>query len=319
VTAPTLALCIPAYNAAGTLPRLFRSIAAQTASFDEILVYDDCSSDATCAVAEAAGATVIRGERNVGCSVGKNALLARTRCDWVHFHDADDTLFPEFVARAKKRMAEDAFDVILFDYEQADDRSGAVISSVAFAGTAILHDTISYLLRETVNNGGVHRVQFLRRAGGFDVDPAVLYNEDRAFHLRLAEAGARFGHEPYIGSRFYFRSDSMSAANRARCVLANHEITKRFAARHPGENAAAVGSVSWKNAGMLASCLEWRAADEAVQLAIRCTGRIPHEGSPLFRALCAVSGRWAIRVRESLIRRFKSRYRAGYPQASNPA
>jgi glycosyltransferase involved in cell wall biosynthesis len=314
---PTLALCIPAYNAAAFLPRLFESVKAQTMPFDEVLVYDDCSSDDTAAVASRFGARVVRGERNLGCSAGKNALLAITRCEWIHFHDADDTVNPEFVERAKARIASGGCDVILFDYEQVDEQSGAVNSRTSFAGSRLFTDAVGHLLRETMNNGGVHCTEFLRKVGGFDTDPAVLYNEDRAFHLRLAESGARFGYEPYVGSRFFFRANSMSASNRVRCSLSNQEITRRWAERHPGDHARDVGFVSWKNAGVLASFLEWQAADECVQLAIRCTGRIPSEGGLLFRALCVVSGRWAIRVRERLIRRFKPRYRLGYPQPSN--
>jgi glycosyltransferase involved in cell wall biosynthesis len=316
VALPTLALCIPAYNAANFLPRLLRSAHEQTVAFDQILVYDDCSSDTTAAVAESLGATVFRGGRNVGCSAAKNELLSKTTCEWVHYHDADDFLYPEFVERAKKHMASTDVDVVLFDYEQADEVSGAVMSRTFFAHSKILEDPLAFLLRETVNNSGVHRTEFLRKVGGFDTDPAVLYNEDRAFHLRLAENRARFDHEPYLGSRFYFRPNSMSA-NRVRCSLANQEITRRFAERHPGQYRSEIGVVSWKNAGILASCLEWRVADESVRLAIRSSGRIPREGGLLFRALCMISGRWAIRVRESLIRRFKARYRLGYPQPSN--
>src|SRR3954449_761219 len=95
----TLALLIPAYNAAHFLPRLLSSAQAQSVPFDEIWVYDDCSTDDTAAVAESYGAKVVRGAVNIGCSVGKNELAKRTSCNWLHFHDADDELKPGFVAR----------------------------------------------------------------------------------------------------------------------------------------------------------------------------------------------------------------------------
>ncbi|MFM7345025.1 MAG: glycosyltransferase, partial [Tagaea sp.] len=46
---------IPAYNAAKYLPRLLASAKAQTEPFDEICVYDDCSTDETGTVAAALG------------------------------------------------------------------------------------------------------------------------------------------------------------------------------------------------------------------------------------------------------------------------
>jgi len=309
----TLALCVPAYNAAAHLPRLFESVRQQTVPFDEVWVYDDASSDDTAAVAARLGACVVRGEVNRGCSAGKNALLAHVGSAWVHFHDADDTLGPEFVARARRRIADGDFDALMFDYEQVEESTGARMSSRNFAATDLLTDPVRYMLGNTVNNVGVYSVRFLREVGGFDLDPAVLYNEDRAFHLRLAEAGARYAVEPYIGIRFYFNPASMSASNRARCCLASYEITQRFADRHPGRYRDMVAQLAWQNAACLASCLEWKGADACVELATRMTGRTPQTADPLFRLLCLIDPYWGIRTREALIRIFKPRYRKGYP------
>ena len=67
-----LAILIPAFNVADFLPRLFRSIAAQTVPFDEIWVYDDCSTDNTFEVARSLEAQLVRGDVNRGCCYGKN-------------------------------------------------------------------------------------------------------------------------------------------------------------------------------------------------------------------------------------------------------
>lgn len=309
----SLALCIPAFNAAAHLPRLFESVRQQTVPFDEVWVYDDASTDDTAAVAAQFGARVIRGSVNQGCSAGKNTLLAQLGTDWVHFHDADDTLAPEFVARAKARIASGDFEVLMFDYEQVDESTGARMSRSDFAASDLPRDPVRYMLANTVNNGGVYAVPLLRQSGGFDLDAAVRYNEDRAFHLRLAEAGARFAIEPYIGSRFYFNPGSMSASNRARCCLASHEITQRFAVRHPGRYQTELGQLAWQNAACLASCLEWPGADACVELACRTTGRVPGTASRIFGLLCLINPYWAIRIREAFIRMIKPRYREGYP------
>src|ERR1051326_8043102 len=121
---PTLAMLIPAYNAAGYLPRLLDSAMRQTQPFDEIWVYDDCSNDGTAAVAERYGARGVRGDINCGCSHGKNRLAAETSCDWIHFHDADDELMPNFVECARTWMSDGRFDVVLFAYEERSSRTG---------------------------------------------------------------------------------------------------------------------------------------------------------------------------------------------------
>jgi glycosyltransferase involved in cell wall biosynthesis len=66
VTSSTIALLIPASNAARYLPRLLESAVRQCKPFDEIWVYDDCSVDNTAEVAERCGARVIRGDVNRG-------------------------------------------------------------------------------------------------------------------------------------------------------------------------------------------------------------------------------------------------------------
>ena len=77
---PTLALLIPAYNAAIHLPRLLKS-ACQSEPFDEIWVYDDGSTDGTASVAEQHGARVLRSNRNQGCTTAKTVLINHTKCD----------------------------------------------------------------------------------------------------------------------------------------------------------------------------------------------------------------------------------------------
>jgi glycosyltransferase involved in cell wall biosynthesis len=311
----TFALCIPAYNAVKHLPRLFESVRKQTVPFDEVWVYDDASSDETAAIATLLGALVIRGSVNKGCSAGKNVMLERVGATWVHFHDADDILMPEFVERARKRIANSEFDALIFDYEQVHEVTGTRMSHSDFAASSLLDDPIRYMLTKTVNNGGVYSTAFLRKILGFDLDPDVRYNEDRAFHLRLAEAGARFAIEPYLGSRFFFNPDSMSSSNRAACCAANQEITQRFENRNRGLYRDEIAAVSWNNAACLASCLDWPAADACVRLAIKVGRRVPTNASGMFKLICLINPYWAVRLREVLIRLFKPRYRDGYPDS----
>lgn len=312
-TPGSIALCVPAFNASAVLSRLFESVRRQTTPFDEVWVYDDASTDETSAIAASFGARVVRGEVNVGCSVGKNTLLMQVGTAWVHFHDADDELSPEFVARARNRIDNGAFDALLFDYEQIDEETGLTMSRSGFTASDVKSDPVRYMLVHTVNNGGVYSVEMLRTVGGFDPDPAVRYNEDRAFHLRLAEQGVRFEVEPYVGSRFFFSERSMSAANRTRCLMAHFEITRRFAERAASGYESEISQLFWHEAAGLAACCEWRGADDCVRMALRHGPRVPREGSVLFKALCVANPFWALRVRETLIRWLRPRNRAGFP------
>ena len=312
---PTLAMLIPAYNAAEFLPRLLDSAARQTKPFDEIWVYDDCSSDDTAAIAQRYGARVVRGDINRGCSHGKNRLAAETQCDWIHFHDADDELMPNFVERASFGSTDGRFDVVLFAYEERDDRTGKVMDRRHFDPVAIAEDARAYTIRHQINPFcGLYRRELFLRAGGYDEDPTVLYNEDVALHTRLAFHGLSFAADETVTVINHRRGDSMSAANQLKCLQAHYQVLRKAAAFEGADQYAC--DIAWKlwiAVGGLAAQLDWRTAEEAARLALRLAGPSSVPTSGLFRTLCYTSPNLAIRVREWSIRALKPALREGYP------
>jgi glycosyltransferase involved in cell wall biosynthesis len=297
----TLALLIPAYNAATYLPRLLASAQRQTRPFDEIWVYDDCSTDDTAAVAEAWGARVVRGAHNVGCSAGKNAVARRAGTRWVHFHDADDELRPDFVEKAQAWM-ERPVDVVLFAYEERDDSTGQVLGVRQFSHDQLVRDPRFFAITEQINPFcGLYRLDACLRAGGYNEDPRVLYNEDVAFHIRLAFAGLRFAADPAVTVVNYRRAGSMSAANAHRCLLAQMAVLEDTLALPGGASyRAAIGAKLWHLAGLFAAEGDWRHADAAVTAAWRQNRLAP--GSRPFQVVGRVAPRLALRLREAAIR-----------------
>src|SRR5918999_1386247 len=65
-----LTVIVPAFNEAETLGDTVRSLQRQTMSPDQILVVDDCSTDATAEVAESLGVAVLRPPENTGSKAG---------------------------------------------------------------------------------------------------------------------------------------------------------------------------------------------------------------------------------------------------------
>jgi glycosyltransferase involved in cell wall biosynthesis len=311
---PTLALLIPAYNAAAYLPRLLASAAAQTQPFDEVWVYDDGSVDDTASTAAAMGAQVIVGRNNVGQSIGKTILAKRATSDWLHFHDADDELMPNFVMLARRWMEHGRADVVLFDYQERDQITGRVIAHRRFDRMDLARDPRSYAIREQINPFcGLYRRNAYLRADCNDEDRRVLYNEDVAMHIALAFAGLSFDAEHEIAIINHRRQDSFSQANQLKCIQAQFEVLRKTAAR-PGADryATEIASKLWKAAGVLGSFLDWERADAATRLARKLAP--PYvEGSAAFRALARVSPPVALRTRERLIRLLRPRLRRGYP------
>jgi glycosyltransferase involved in cell wall biosynthesis len=312
---PTLALLIPAYNAEAYLRRLLESAANQTRAFDEIWVYDDCSTDNTATIAAGLGAGVVRGEVNHGCSHGKNALASNSTADWLHFHDADDELLPNFVELAQHWMEDSRFDVVLFAYQERDAATTEHICDRIFNPADVERDPRSYAIREQINPFcGLYRRTAFLRSGGYDEDPLVLYNEDVAMHIRLAFEGLSFTAETKVSIINHRRLDSMSASNRLECLRAQYHVMRKTAARNGADRYSAdIAERLWNIIGGLTAELDWRTSDEAARLATKLAGCTAVPAGPAFKVLCRLSPHLALRVREWLIRSLKPRFREGYP------
>jgi glycosyltransferase involved in cell wall biosynthesis len=308
---PSLALCIPAYNAAAHIQRLLESALAQTISFDEIWVYDDCSTDETGKIAVELGAKVIRGDINRGCSHGKNVLAEHTTCQWIHFHDADDALYPNFVEQAHKWMAlENPPDIVLFDYEWRQDDTGELIGIRKFDDAQVRRDAIAYTIREQINPFcGLYRSSAYLQAGGYDTDPLVLYNEDVAFHCRMAIAGLKFAADPTVTVINYCRVNSMSSGNQLKCFRAQFHVMRKVAESLKGQYSNEISQALWGIAGVSGAYLDWKNADSCLHLALSLNCKPPKNLSVLFRLLCKLNPHFAIRSREWLIRLFKPQLR----------
>ncbi len=311
---PTIALLIPAYNAASFLPRLLRSAHAQHEPFDTIWVYDDCSTDDTGAVAEAMGARVLRGDVNSGCSVGKDTLARHVDADWLHFHDADDELLPNFVSLARKWISGDCPDVVLFDYEYRDDETGELLSRRKFDNDQLAIDPRSYAIREQINSiCGLYRRSAFLEAGGYLDPPEMLFNEDVACHIRLAFAGLTFGAENEVSIINYRRGRSMSGANQLKCLQSHLAVLKGTLHRTGSDRyTSELAEKLWAVAGSLGAYGVWADADEAVGLAVTLSPPTKNAGAAWYRLMARVNPRIALRVREAAIRAFKPHLRQGY-------
>jgi len=309
---PTIALCIPAYNAASYLPRLLHSAAAQKIPFDEILVYNDCSKDNTARVAESLGARVITGERNVGCSAGKNTMLHAATSEWIHFHDADDELLPNFTTLAHRWLANPEMpDVLLFDYEYRDNETNELIAASDFSSDRLRADPVEYAILTQINPFcGLYRRSRLLEVGGYDLDPDILYNEDVAFHCKLAIAGLSFDAEKEVSIINYRISGSMSGANQVKCLKAHHAVMRRVAAKVGTLYAEGIARRLWATSGSLAAYNEWAEMDQALDLASSLLGGAPSGQNSNFRRLAnLISPKAAFRMREYMISLFKPQLR----------
>jgi glycosyltransferase involved in cell wall biosynthesis len=297
----TIALCIPAYNAEHVLPALLSSAKKQALPFAEILVYNDCSTDNTAAVAMAYGAKVINGTLNKGCSFGKNELAKLATSRWLHFHDADDELLPNFSTVAKKWMeSEDSSDIILLHYLYVDFMTGHVLGEPSYNRSELKLDAIKFMIENKVVNFALIKRAAFNKIEGFDTDVNVLYNEDKAFYTRAAIAGLSFDYEEETTCINYFYKASMSASNQAKCALAQYHLLQKVS-----KYASEIAEQLYQNATFSCTYSQWETSKNAIALAKKIAPNYIPKGSPLFTFLFKITANWSFVIRELLVRNFK--------------
>jgi len=303
----TLALCIPAYNAAAYLPRLLTSAVNQAIPFTEILVYDDCSTDSTAAIARSYGANVISGSVNKGCSFGKNALAEKTTCQWMHFHDADDDILPGFTTQVHSWIAanNNLYDVLLLNFEYIDAQSGKLLGTGNYNTDELHADALRYAIEHKIVNFGVYKRSSFLSAGGFDLDKKVLYNEDNAFHQRLAKNNLKFDYLPAITCINYRYGKSMSASNELECARANYYVLAGAANTHGPIYPFQISRQLWVCIARLAAGQDWEYVKKALALSKKLGYRSALQSNQIFTGLSRLHPFMAVWLREKMIRWFK--------------
>jgi glycosyltransferase involved in cell wall biosynthesis len=184
---------IPCRNAAGTIGSAVSTALAQTNPPLEVIVVDDASTDDSAAIANAAGAQVMRlvqrsnagGARNYGIDVARGSVLA--------FLDADVKIAPDWLQRV-----DDAF--------RLDPAIGAVGGRVVNGRPGLWGD-LDHFLNHSEWISGRQRmcgayptmaIAYRREAIGSVRFPATNYGEDIFFALAVQANSWRILYDPHI-------------------------------------------------------------------------------------------------------------------------
>jgi GT2 family glycosyltransferase len=200
-----IAVVIPNYNGARWLPGVLESVAAQTVPPSEVLVVDDGSTDGSAAIAEAAGAQVLRLERNGGFARAANAGIAAVSSEAVALVNTDVVLAPHWLecaaealrdgdAAVATKMVDLDDPTVLYSAGDVLRRDGVCEQRGRFERDKGIYDEPGEVFSACAG-AALYRRAALEAVGGFD-ERLGMYLEDVELGLRLRLAGWGCAYEP---------------------------------------------------------------------------------------------------------------------------
>jgi GT2 family glycosyltransferase len=285
------------------------SVRAQTVPFADVLCYDDASSDGTRRVARELGLGILAGETNRGPAFARNRLAEAARTDWMHFHDADDLLHPQFVEKMSPLLGPET-DVAVCQMDWVTESTGSLEVAWRYDGEKLARDSIKANLENPIGViACVFRREMFQRLGGFD--ESLRTWEDADLQVRLSQAGARYRVHPEVLA-IGLRHQSGASADNARMGECQIRLLESYAERlprryHPVIAAGAERLAAW----LLTENMHLEIAHRAIDLCGRLGWKVPSTGHPLLRAARGIlPARWLVvlqaRHRQRRVRRSKT-------------
>lgn len=309
-----MTVAIPAYNAARFLEAAVRSAMAQSLAAIEIIIVDDCSTDASPAIAarlagEDARVHATALPANCGPAAARNRALALAKGRWFAVLDSDDLMAPgrlaALVAAAEAVGADIIADNLLVFDDAAPGRATLFLDPPRASGWISLADYLGEtLMYRSGANFGYLKPLFRTAAlhgAGLGYDERLRIAEDDDLIVRALLAGLRYWLEPGAGYGYRRHQSSvshrLSRANAGAMMAVSGElvaaaaagqpphITRALAARHAAMRRA------WAFAGLV-DALKARRLPQAATIAMADPAAIGLLRMPLGAALARLRPDW---------------------------
>lgn len=214
----SLGIGITYYNDGRLLTRAIEGLFNGSNTPDEVVVYDDASEQrASDFIPPSFPVRIIRAEINQGPGYGRNFMLHESKSDFLHFHDADDEIHPNWCERVRSAIHEKDPDMIITGMQfksEAKEFIGGFLNALPS------YPETSDLTLMAVRWGlATQEVTFRRilgiTAGGIRLREDLPICQDSEFHARLAQYCSKyhFIHEPIAIRNVRSQSLSMYDGN----------------------------------------------------------------------------------------------------------
>lgn len=125
-----VSVCMATYNGEKYIVQQLRSILCQLSSFDEVVIVDDCSSDATCELIDAfedQRICLYHNENNLGFVKSFEKSISYAKNDIVFLSDQDDEWYKQKVAVVKRLFIDNNFDLIIHNATVVDGKGNVIL------------------------------------------------------------------------------------------------------------------------------------------------------------------------------------------------
>jgi glycosyltransferase involved in cell wall biosynthesis len=279
-----VSLLVPCFNSARFIHGFLKNIAALNKPFDEILFYDDASTDNTAAILTTKGYKVIKGMTNQGPGFARNMLALSATGSWFHFHDIDDFLNPDYLLKTSTIAQTDSYDVILCDVDWYDADQKNILLSWKYHHSLINQNPVSYTIGHPIGGiNGLYRKETFIAMGGFNTTLRIW--EDADLHVKLAGAGARF----YIIEEVLsisIRYSGSASTNQTVGWLNRLALLSSYESTYTDRVVrTTIGKQAQLTASKLILARQYGAAKSALKLSELCGLKVPDSNNPVWHLI----------------------------------
>lgn len=246
---PDISFIVAAYNAQDTIAEAIRSALSSSDVAVEVIVVDDCSTDATKAVVQSlddARVTLVAKASNGGPASSRNIGITHARGTYVAVLDSDDAVQPARASRLIRTMEESGYQAVIDGMDLVHE-DGSIIETFSENRLSGLGEiALDFYLRSNIILGDQFNIGYLKPVirRDFLLDRGILYDEnlkigeDCMLIAEILASGGRVYVEPASGYRYTVRGDSITKTLKVDHVRAMKEADLQFSRRHSLTKAA---------------------------------------------------------------------------------
>ena len=220
-SSPLVSVIIPAFNSADYIEEAIESVLSQTFQDFEIVIVDDGSTDTTSDIlSRYADCTRLVSQKNRGVAAARNAGVENARGKFISFLDADDTFFPEKLAKQVELFEQSpSLGMVICGWQLVTTSGESISLAKPWEYRPLLDLETAVLFKPARPSATMLRKKWFERVGGFNTELSSA--EDLDLLLRLMIAGCKAAWLPAVMARY--RQSASSLMKQGEALLQNTE------------------------------------------------------------------------------------------------